>query len=166
MGLFIKIVGSLNSITILTKSSILGYITGCWVCFGYFFKFIFSIDLLFPLTLLEINWTSTLHVNVCPRLLETIIQLYYNSYNSYTRNNCIASGTCQNLTTKIPQQCLSYLLKILANFGEVFELFLGAFVVDFEYSFFLVNIIKGFTLWHILVEHQIGAIFMEVVVKY
>ena len=70
MDLFVKIVCSLNLVTILTKSSILRSMTACLVCFGYFFKFTFSIDLLF---LLKINWTSTLHINVCPRFtLETL----------------------------------------------------------------------------------------------
>ena len=44
MDLFAKIVYSLKSLTILTKSSILGSITKCWTCLRYFFRFSFSID--------------------------------------------------------------------------------------------------------------------------
>ena len=29
-----------------------------------------------------------------------------------------------------------------SDFGKVFALFLGAFIVDFEYSLFIVNVIK------------------------
>ena len=46
MDLFAKIVHSLKSLIILTRSSILGSITRCWIYLGYFFRFTFSIDLL------------------------------------------------------------------------------------------------------------------------
>ena len=44
MDLFAKIVYSFKSLTILTRSSILRSIAGCWICLGYFFRFTFSID--------------------------------------------------------------------------------------------------------------------------
>ena len=42
----------------------------------------------------------------------------------------------------IPKQCLSCRFEVSVNFREVFALFLGAFIVDFEYSLFIVNVIK------------------------
>ena len=43
-------------------------------------------------------------------------------------------GPVEILTTKITQQFLSCRFKVLVNFGQVFELFLGALIVDFKYS--------------------------------
>ena len=56
--------------------------------------------------------------------------------------HCIGCGTCPHLTTGIPQQCLSCRFEVLVNFGQVFSLFLGAFIVYFEYSLFIANVIK------------------------
>ena len=67
-----------------------------------------------------------------------------------------------SLTTEIPQQCLSCRLDVLVNFGQIFALFLGTFIVDFEYYLFIVSA----TLWHIFVENQKGVIFMTVVAKH
>ena len=67
---------------------------------------------------------STLHRNVC------------------SQKHCNGCGTCLNLTKMIPQQCLSCHFEVLVNFGQVFVLFLGAFIFDFEYSLFIVNVIK------------------------
>ena len=53
------------------------------------------------------------------------------------------------LTIEIPQQCLSYYLDVLVNFGQIFALFLGTFIVDFEYYLFIVND----TLWQNFVEN-------------
>ena len=69
------------------------------------------------------------------------------------------------MTTGIPQQCLSCRLEVLVKFGEVFALFLGAFIVDFEYSLFIGMPLNAI-LWHIFVEHQIGVIFMEIIAKH
>ena len=33
---------------------------------------------------------------------------------------------------------------VVRGFGQVFALFLGGFIVDFEYSLFIVNVIKGY----------------------
>ena len=63
------------------------------------------------------------------------------------------------LTTGIRQQCLSCRLDILVNFRQIFVLFLGTFIVDFEYYLFIVN----FALWHIFEENKKGVIFMGVV---
>ena len=54
----------------------------------------------------------------------------------------MGGGACPNLTTGIPQQCISCRFEVLVNFGKVFALFLGAFIVDFEYSFFILNVRK------------------------
>ena len=43
------------------------------------------------------------------------------------------------LTIRIPQQCLSCRLDVLVNFGQIFALFFGTFIVDFEYYLFIVN---------------------------
>ena len=66
------------------------------------------------------------------------------------------------LTTGIPQQCLSCHLDVLVNFGQIFALFLGTFIFDFEYYLFIVNA----TLLNIFVEDQKGVIFMRVVANY
>ena len=57
----------------------------------------------------------------------------------------------------------------LVNFGQIFALFLGTFIVDFEYCFvdfeyylFIVNA----TLRHNFVENRKGVIFMGVVAKH
>ena len=42
----------------------------------------------------------------------------------------------------MPEQYLSCLFEILVNFGHVFSLVFRAFIVDFEYSLFVVNLIK------------------------
>ena len=44
MELFTKMVYSLKSLTILTRSSILRSITGCWICLWYFFRFTFHLQ--------------------------------------------------------------------------------------------------------------------------
>ena len=66
------------------------------------------------------------------------------------------------LTTGILQQCLSYRLNVLVNFRQIFALFLGTFIVDFEYDLFIVNA----TLSHIFEENQKEIIFMERVAKH
>ena len=61
-----------------------------------------------------------------------------------------------SLTTGIPQQYLSCRLDVLVNFGQIFALFLGTFIVDFEYYLFIVSV----TFWHIFAENQKGVILM------
>ena len=60
------------------------------------------------------------------------------------QKHCITCETCLNLSTNgiPPQQCLSCRFWVLVNFGEVFALFLCAFIVYSEYSLFIVNGIK------------------------
>ena len=65
----------------------------------------------------------------------------------------------------MPQQCLSYCFVVMVNFGQVFALFLVVFLVDLEYSLFIVNVIKCYYM-AIFVEHQIGVIFMGVSEKH
>ena len=69
------------------------------------------------------------------------------------------------LTTEIQQQCLSCRFDVLVNFGQVFSQFLGDFIVYFEYSLFIVNVINAI-LCHIFVEHQIGVMSMGLVAKH
>ena len=77
-------------------------------------------------------------------------------------NGMSALHTNVCLSTGIPQQCLSSRLDVSVNFKQIFALFLGTFIVDFEYYLFIVNA----TLWHIFVENQKGVIFMGVFAKH
>ena len=52
----------------------------------------------------------------------------------------------------LPQQCLSCGLEGLVKFGQVFVLFLGAFIADFEYSLFIVNVIKCYPMAYCFVS--------------
>ena len=56
---------------------------------------------------------------------------------------------------------MSCRLEILVNFGQVFALFFGAFIVDFEYSMSL-----NATLWHIFGEHQVDVMFVGVIFNF
>ena len=76
------------------------------------------------------------------------------------RTTTLHANVC--LTTGMPQQCLPCRFYVLVNFGEVFALFLGTFIVDFEYYLFIVNATSG----HIFVENQNGIIFMGVAAKH
>ena len=103
-----------------------------WVAYSFNYPLVYLLKtFLLLLTFLNINGTSTLHINVC-------------------------------LTTGIPKQCLSCHLDVLVNFGHIFAIFLGTFIVDFQYYLFIVNA----TLWHIFVENQNGIIFTGVVLKH
>ena len=77
-------------------------------------------------------------------------QLYTQmSFQGIYQKLCIGCGTCPNLTTGIPQQCLPFRIEalvILVNFGQVFALFLGIFIFNSEYSLFIVNAIKCYFL--------------------
>ena len=77
-------------------------------------------------------------------------QLYAQmSFQGIYQKLCIGCGTCPNLTTGIPQQCLPFRIEalvILVNFGQVFALFLGIFIFNSEYSLFIVNVIKCYFL--------------------
>ena len=55
--------------------------------------------------------------------------------------------------------------EVLVNFEEVFALFHGAFIVDFEYSLFMVNVIKCYLMAYLCGTPK-GAIFMGVVAKH
>ena len=77
-------------------------------------------------------------------------------------NGTTTLHTNVSLTTGIPQHCLSCRLDVLVNFGKIFALFLGAFVVDFEYYLPIMNA----TLWHSFVENQKRVILMGVVAKH
>ena len=50
---FAKIVYSLQSLTILTRSSIFRSVTWCWICLAYFFRFTFIIDLFSSLNIFK-----------------------------------------------------------------------------------------------------------------
>ena len=60
-----------------------------------------------------------------------------------------------NMTTGIPQQCLSCHFDVLDNITQVLALFLGTFIADFEYILFIMNVVNA-TLWCIFAEHQIA----------
>ena len=77
---------------------------------------------------------STLHTNVCRR---------------YILEHCIGCRTCPNLITVIPRQLLSCCCEVLVNFEEVFALFLGAFIADFEHPLFFVNVIKCYLMTYL-----------------
>ena len=126
MGLFAKIVYSLNSPVILTRSSVLRSIAGCWICLCYFLRFTFSRELFISPSISKNNWTSTVHTNFCSTYILEGFQL----------------SACPNLTTKVPQQYLSYRLEVLVNFGQVLALLLGAVIVELEYSLLIVNVNK------------------------
>ena len=49
----------------------------------------------------------------------------------------------------------------MVNFGQILALFLGIFIVDFEYYLFIVDAAS-----HIFVENQRGVIFTRVVAKH
>ena len=67
-----------------------------------------------------------------------------------------------SLSTGIPQQCLSSRLDVSVNFKQIFALFLGTFIVDFEYYLFIVNA----TLRQIFTENQKGIMFTGAVAKH
>ena len=70
-----------------------------------------------------------------------------------------------NFDNRDTTTCLSCRFEVLINFGLVFALFLGAFMFDLEYFLFIVNVIKCYIKVYLL-EHEIGVIFMGVVVKH
>ena len=63
---FAKIVYSLQSLTILTRSSIFKSVTWCWICLAYFFQLYIYYRPFFLLTFLNINfvWQHGYHNNV------------------------------------------------------------------------------------------------------
>ena len=58
--------------------------------------------------------------------------------------------------------CLSCYLDVLVDFGQIFVLFVGNFIVYSEYYLFIVNA----TSWHVFVEDQKEVIFIGVVAKH
>ena len=78
---------------------------------------------------------SDLHLSWTFLLLLTFLNI--------NRKSILHTNIC--LTTGIPQQCLSCRLNVLVNFGQIFALFLGTFIVDFENYLFIVNV----SLWHL-----------------
>ena len=65
MELFAKIVYSLKLFIILTRSSILRSNTGCWIYFGYFFRFTFHLQFFY--------WFISLTLWLCTFLLVYIV---------------------------------------------------------------------------------------------
>ena len=70
--------------------------------------------------------------------------------------------TCQYLITGIPQKCASCHFEILVNFGQVFALFLGAFIYALNILCLLLMLLNA-TLRHIFVKHQIDVIFRAII---
>ena len=117
------------------------------------------------------NFGKRLHLKICYEVLNLPwvlfqIYIYYRSFflllTFLNINGTTTLHTNASLPTGIPQQYLSCGLDVLVNFGQIFALFLGTFIVDFEYYLFIVNA----TLWHIFVENQKGVIFMGIVAKH
>ena len=81
--------------------------------------------------------------------------------------HCIRCGTHLNLTTDIPQQCISCRFQVLVNFGQVFALFLGAFIVDLLlFIICLLRMSLTATSEYTFVQHEVGVIFMRVNAKH
>ena len=110
----------------LTRSSILISVTGCWICLGVFSALHSVQTFLFLLTFLKTNSMSTWHTNIL--------------YKVYTRRYCIGCGPVQIWQQEYHNNFRCF--EVLVNFGQVFALFFGAFIVDFDYSLFIVNVIK------------------------
>ena len=98
------------------------------IYFGYFVRFTFSTDLF----LFLLSFFKLIERQLCSQMF--VQGRYY--------KHCIGCETRPNLTAGTPEQFLSYCFEVLINFGQAFALFLGAFMVDFEYSCFIVNVIK------------------------
>ena len=104
------------------------------------------------------NFDKKLHFQICYVMLNLPcvffqIYIYYRPFFLLTFLNINGTSTLHTnvyLTTGILQQCLSYRLNVLVNFRQIFALFLGTFIVDFEYDLFIVNA----TLSHIFEENQ------------
>ena len=117
MELFPKIVYSLKSLIILTRSSILRSITGCWIYLEHFFRLTFSVCFFFLLTFLNINWRRNVHTNVCsPYILEALHWVWDLSKFG-------------NRDTIIISFHLSCHFDVLFNFDQVFALFLGTILL-------------------------------------
>ena len=68
----------------------------------------------------------------------------------------------RQLCTQMSVWQLSHRSDVLVNFGQIFALCLGTFIVDFEYYLFTVSA----ALRHISVENQKCFIFMGIVAKH
>ena len=123
MYLFAKIVYSLKSKRILTTSSILKSITWRWIYLGYFSDLHLVQTFLFLLTLI---------VNSAHKCL----------FKAYTRRIALGVGPVQIWQQGCNNNVCHVVLKLWVNFGEAFTLFLGTFIVDVEYSSFILNVIK------------------------
>ena len=69
------------------------------------------------------------------------------TFLSINGTSTLRTNVC--LTTGIPQQFLSCCLDVLVNFGQIFALFLGAFIVDLEYYLFIVNVINCYLMTYL-----------------
>ena len=110
------------------------------------------------------NFGKKLHYKICYRVLNRLGYFFRFTFSIdlFSSPNISTLHTNVCLTTGILQQCLSCRLDVLVNFGQIFALFLGTFIVDFENYLFIVNV----SLWHIFVENQKGVIFMGVAAKH
>ena len=73
------------------------------------------------------------------------------SVQGISQKHCIGCGSCPNMTARIPEQCLHVVLWFWLILGRTF-LFYGAFIANFEYSLFSVNVTECYlmtkALWH------------------
>ena len=65
----------------------------------------------------------------------------------------------------IPQQCLSCQLDVLVNFRQIVALSFGAFIVDFKYYFFIVNVIKCYLMTYLCGKPKSHYIYGSIVTK-
>ena len=108
-------------------------------------RFTFSIDLLFLLTFLKINWRSTLHTN--------------------TRRIALGVGPVQNWQHGNENNAFYIVLRFWLTLGRSLHFFLGLLSLTLN-VLCLLWVSLNPALWQIFVEHQIGIIFMGVVAKH
>ena len=133
MVLFAKIVDSLESLTVLTRSFIFRSVRWWWMCLAYFFRFTFIIDLFFLLIFLNTNGTSTLHTNV---YLTTGIP-----------QQCLSC--CLNVLVNFGQIFALFLSTFIVDF----EYYL--FIVNAALWHIFVENQKGFIFMGVVAKHQL-----------
>ena len=79
-------------------------------------------------------------LNVCTQI--SVQQINIEVYKEVYKKYCNWCGTCPDLAARMPKQCLSCRLEVLVNFEEVCAQSFGAFIVDFEYFLFVVNVLN------------------------
>ena len=141
----------MKSLTILIRSSILRSITGCRICFGYFFRFTISIDLFVSSNIFE----SLLNVNPAHKFLFKVcttsiafsvrpVQIWQQEYHS---NVCHVA------------------LRFWLTLGKSLHYFMVVLLLTLNILFLLWMALNT-NLWYIFMEHTIVVILMAVTAKY